>query len=187
MSERFTFHPTALEGAILVERHPHRDDRGYLERLFAPEEFAEISIGRTIQQINHTLTRQAGTVRGLHFQHPPYAEAKLVTCLRGRIFDVAVDLRAGSSTFLQWHGEILAEDNFRSFLIPEGFAHGFQTLTGDCELLYLHSASYNQGAEGGLHPEEARIGIRWPQKIAELSARDISHPRLDADYLGVTL
>lgn len=187
MSERFTFHPTALDGAVIAERHPRRDDRGYLERIFAPEEFTKITLGRTIQQINHTLTRQAGAARGLHFQHPPYAEAKLVSCLRGQVFDVAVDLRAGSPTFLQWHGEILSDSNFRSFLIPEGFAHGFQTLSDDCELLYLHSASYNKDAEGGLHPEEPRIGIRWPREITELSARDTFHPRLDADYPGVIL
>ena len=88
-------------------------------------------------------------MRGLHFQYPPHAETKLVSCLRGEVFDVAVDLRRDSPTFLRWHAEILSSDNHRTLLIPEGFAHGFQTLTEDCELLYLHTAAWQPGAEGG--------------------------------------
>jgi dTDP-4-dehydrorhamnose 3,5-epimerase len=97
------------------------------------------------------MTLRRGTVRGLHFQRPPHAEAKLVTCLHGQVFDVAVDLRAGSPTFLQWHAEELTESNGRSLLIPEGFAHGFQTLSEHCELLYVHSATFVPSSEGGIN------------------------------------
>ena len=97
------------------------------------------------------MTASRGTVRGMHFQHPPHAETKFVSCLRGEVFDVAVDLRNGSPTFLHWHAEILSADNHRTLVIPEGFAHGFQTLSDDCEMLYFHTAAYNPEAEGGLN------------------------------------
>lgn len=187
MSDRFTFRETNLADALVVQRHPRKDQRGYLERLFAPESFSFSSIGLSIKQINHTLTHRAGTVRGLHFQFPPQAETKLVTCLRGEIFDVAVDLRKGSETFMQWHGEILSATNFTSFLIPEGFAHGFQALSDDCEILYLNSAVYDPAVEGGVSPIDPRFGITWPLKITELSARDASHQLLDSRYEGITL
>ena len=101
-----------------------------------------------ICQINKTLTREKGTVRGLHFQQSPYAETKIVSCLRGKVWDVVVDLREGSSTFLSYHAVELSADNHKSYLIPEGFAHGFQTLTSNCELLYFHTAEYNKGSGG---------------------------------------
>ena len=112
---------------------------------------------------------------------------KLVTCLRGSIWDVAVDLRAGSPTFLQWHAEELTAANHRALLIPEGFAHGFQTICDDCELIYLHSRAYTPGAEAGLNPKDSMISIRWPLDIAELSARDAQHPMLNHQFKGVTL
>ncbi|WPL20175.1 CDP-glucose 4,6-dehydratase [Thiorhodovibrio frisius] len=126
---RFTPHATPIADLILLERHSLGDARGFLERLYCQEELRPLLGERRIVQINRTLTAQAGTVRGLHFQHPPHAELKAVTCLRGAIFDVAVDLRQGSSTFLHWHAERLSGDQPRTLVIPEGFAHGFQTLT----------------------------------------------------------
>jgi dTDP-4-dehydrorhamnose 3,5-epimerase len=182
---RFDFSPTALSGLAVVERKPIADDRGFLERSWCAEEFHAAGWEMSIAQINHTLTRQCGTVRGMHFQHPPYAEIKLVTCFRGEIFDVAVDLRRNSPTFLKWHGEVLSATNHRSLLIPEGFAHGFQTLTDDCELLYLHSAPYCQGAEGALNAGDPRLGIAWPLAIAEMSDRDRGHPMLGTDCEGI--
>jgi dTDP-4-dehydrorhamnose 3,5-epimerase len=133
------------------------------------------------------MTLRRGTVRGLHFQRPPHAEAKLVTCLHGQVFDVAVDLRAGSPTFLQWHAEELTESNGRSLLIPEGFAHGFQTLSEHCELLYVHSATFVPSSEGGINAHDNAIGVDWPLPIAELSERDASHPLLDAEFGGLKL
>ncbi len=124
-------------------------------------------------------------MRGLHFQHPPDAETKFVHCLRGEVCDVAVDLRRGSPTFLRWHAELLSADNHRTFVIPEGFAHGFQTLADDCEMLYFHTAGYRQEAEGGLNAQDPRLAIRWPLPVAGLSPRDAEHAPLAADFAGV--
>jgi dTDP-4-dehydrorhamnose 3,5-epimerase len=187
MSERFDIIETPLAGLRLLQRKPRGDARGYLERLFCRAELAEILDGAEIEQINHTLTRVRGTVRGLHFQHPPHAEIKLVTCLRGEVFDVAVDLRRGSPTFLGWHGERLSDENHRTLAIPRGFAHGFQTLTGDCEMLYLHSAAYQPTAEAGLNPQDPRIAIHWPLAVTQLSERDASCPFVDESFCGIRL
>jgi dTDP-4-dehydrorhamnose 3,5-epimerase len=138
-----------------------------------------------VAQINHTGTRKKGTVRGMHFQYPPHAELKLVSCLRGHIWDVAVDLRAGSPTFLKWHAEELSAENGRAMLIPEGCAHGFQTLTNDVEMLYVHSAPYVTESEGGVRATDPLLAISWPMPIAEISERDANHPLLDSHFLGV--
>lgn len=185
MSSRFDILDTPLRGLKLIQRKPIGDHRGYLERMFCAEELESLMPGKDIVQINRTLTVNRGTVRGLHFQYPPHAETKVVSCLRGEVFDVAVDLRQGSSTFLRWHAEILTADNHRTLLIPEGFAHGFQTLTDDCELLYLHTAAYRPSAEGGLNAQDPRLDIRWPVAVLELSSRDAAHPPLTEAFLGV--
>lgn len=184
---RFEFIRTPLEGVTLVERKPVGDERGYLARLFCAGEFASLGLKRPICQINHTLTRRAGTLRGMHFQFPPSAETKIVACLKGEVFDVALDLRRGSKTFLNWHGERLSASNGRSLLIPEGFAHGFQALTDDCELLYLHTAPYRREAEGALNCVDPGLAIRWPLPVGELSDRDRSHPFIDAGFAGIEL
>lgn len=182
---RFKFIGTPLEGLTLVERQRAQDNRGFFSRLFCAEELAEVGFRMPIAQINHTLTTRKGAVRGLHFQYPPHAEDKLVSCLRGEIFDVAVDLRHRSSTFLRWHGEILSADNSRSLLIPQGFAHGFQALTDDCELLYLHSRPYAAGAEGALNVRDPALAIEWPLPITELSERDARHPAITSEFTGI--
>ncbi|BCX12096.1 MAG: dTDP-4-dehydrorhamnose 3,5-epimerase [Thermosynechococcus sp.] len=184
---RFTITATPLAGLMVLERHPRMDARGYLERLFCIDELKTLLAGRTILQINHTFTAQKGTVRGLHFQHPPHAEMKFVHCLRGEVFDVAVDLRKGSPTFLKWHAEVLTPDNHKTLVIPEGFAHGFQTLTDDCEMLYFHTAAYHPNAEAGLHPLDLRLAIHWPLPVAQLSTRDGNHPMLDDRFEGLVL
>lgn len=182
---RFNFLPTPLAGLHVVERLPIGDARGFLARLYCATEFATAGYARPIAQINHTMTRRRGTVRGMHFQFPPFAETKLVTCIRGKIYDVAIDLRADSPTFLSWHGEILTDENQRSLLIPEGFAHGFQTLTEDCELVYLHTAAHHPEAEGALNACDPRLAIAWPQPIGEMSDRDRTHPYIGLDFPGV--
>src|ERR1700755_1085117 len=131
-----------VAGVRLLRGRRLGDERGFLERLFCRESLREILGDRTIVQINHTRTLGRGTVRGLHFQRPPFAEMKLVHCLRGRIFDVAADLRTHSPTPHKWHGEILSDEEPRTLVIPEGVAHGFQVLSDDCELIYLHTAAY---------------------------------------------
>lgn len=187
MSDRFQIKSLPLPGLMLLERHPLCDERGFLERLFCRETFHQFGIECDIHQINHTLTRRQGTVRGMHYQIPPHAETKIVTCLRGEVFDVVVDLRTESPTFLQWHGESLSQDNGRMLAIPRGFAHGFQTLTNDCEMLYFHSASYEPSAERGVSPLDQRVGITWPLELTELSPRDAGHPWLDDCFTGVIL
>jgi dTDP-4-dehydrorhamnose 3,5-epimerase len=142
---------------------------------------------KSIVQINHTITHRKGTVRGLHFQYPPYAETKLVSCLRGEIFDIAVDLRHNSSTFLRWHSARLSAENRQSLLIPEGFAHGFQTLSEDCELIYLHTEAYHPESEGALNVLDPRISISWPLAISELSERDRNHDFIEEEFQGIVL
>jgi len=182
---RFNFQPTPIAGLMVVERRPIEDQRGFFCRFFCAEEFQAAGLKKPVAQINHTFTRSRGAVRGLHFQYPPYAECKIVSCLCGEVYDVAVDIRNGSSTFLQWHGEILSATNQRSLLIPEGFAHGFQTLTDNCELIYLHSEAFHLHAEGALHVADPKIGIVWPIAVTELSERDRSHPFIDLDFKGI--
>lgn len=184
---RFSIQPTPITGLRLIQRHPIGDARGYLERLFCCDELSAVIGQRHIVQINHTLTNKAGTLRGLHFQHPPHAEMKLVTCLRGEVFDVAVDLRQGSPTFGRHHAEILSADNHKTLAIPEGFAHGFQTLTEDCELLYLHTAAYAPDAEDGIDALDPALGIDWPLPITERSARDQAHAPMATDFAGLLL
>lgn len=182
---RFDFNSTPLSGLVLVQRKALEDDRGFFSRLYCAEVFHETGINKSIAQINHTLTRKKGAVRGLHFQYQPHAENKLVSCLRGEILDVAVDIRRGSPTFLHWHGEILSATNRKSLLIPEGFAHGFQALTEDCELIYLHTAFYRPEAEGALNVSDSKLSIAWPLPICDLSPRDRNHTFIDENFQGV--
>lgn len=184
---RFDFIATPLSGLVLVQRKAIEDDRGFLSRFYCAEEYRAAGLNKTVAQINHTLTRKKGAVRGLHFQYPPHAETKLVSCLRGEILDVAVDLRPTSPTFLHWHGEVLSSTNRKSLLIPEGFAHGFQTLTEDCELIYLHTEFYRPEAEGALNVSDPRLAIAWPLPIVDLSARDRNHSFIDENFQGVVL
>lgn len=184
---RFTLSDLPLNDLKLVERQRHGDDRGILSRIFCAEELSAAGWVKPIAQINHVFTSGCGTVRGMHFQYPPYAEMKLVTCIQGEIWDVAVDLRKSSKTFLHWHAEHLSADNCRALMIPEGFAHGFQSLTDDVEMLYCHSAIYVAAAEGGLNPKDSMLGIPWPLPITELSARDAQQQMLNKEFSGVAL
>jgi dTDP-4-dehydrorhamnose 3,5-epimerase len=184
---RFQIIDTPIAGLKIVARSRQTDERGFLARLFCAEELASAGWSKPIIQINQTLTRRRGAVRGLHFQLPPHAEMKLVNCIRGKVWDVALDLRRGSQTFLKWFGAELSAENNRALLIPEGFAHGFQALTEDCELIYFHTSAYHPQSESGIHPEDSRVAITWPQAIAELSTRDQSHPMLPPDFQGISV
>lgn len=187
MSGRFEISETPLGGVHLLQRTVNADDRGWLERMYCTEDLAELLAGRAIVQVNRTLTRARGSVRGMHYQVQPSAEAKIVSCLRGTAFDVAVDLRRGSPTFLAWHGETLSADNRRSLFIPEGVAHGFQALADDCELLYFHTAAHDPAAERGVHPQDPRVAIAWPLAIEHLSQRDATHALLGSDFDGIVV
>jgi dTDP-4-dehydrorhamnose 3,5-epimerase len=177
---------TAIAGVMVVDTERQNDHRGSFARLFCKEALRAVLGAREIVQINHSRTRSAGAVRGLHFQRPPCAEMKLVRCLKGKVWDVALDLRAESATLLKWHAEELSAENGRLLVIPEGCAHGFQVLSPESELLYLHTAFYTPSAEGGVRPDDPRLGIPWPLPIQDLSARDRSHALLADPYVGLT-
>ena len=183
---RLTVTDLPIAGLKRVARQRLGDDRGFFARLFCAEELRAAGWSAAIAQINHTMTARKGTVRGLHFQRPPHAEMKLVSCVRGEVFDVAIDLRRGSPTFLKWHAEHLSAGNNTAMLIPQGFAHGFLALTDDAELIYCHSAAYDAASEGGINPRDPKLAIGWPLPIAEMSARDAAAPMLDASFTGLT-
>ncbi|MCZ4091868.1 dTDP-4-dehydrorhamnose 3,5-epimerase [Sinorhizobium psoraleae] len=172
--QRFRRIHTELPGLTVVERMQFGDERGFFSRFFCQEELFGFGSTGAIAQINHTMTRTKGAVRGLHFQRSPHEEAKFVSCLAGAIFDVAVDMRPDSPTYLRWHGEVLSAENARSMMIPGGFAHGFQTLTENCELIYLHDKPFAPEAEGGLNVLDPRVNIAWPVEITQMSERDRS-------------
>jgi dTDP-4-dehydrorhamnose 3,5-epimerase len=184
---RFDLVNTPIEGLKIIQRNPISDERGFLSRFYCHDDFKLMNINKTISQINQTLTKKKGAVRGFHYQLPPFAESKLVSCVKGEIFDVAIDLRKNSPTFLKWHAEILNEKNQKSFFIPEGFAHAFQTLTVNCELIYLHTAPYNKEYERGLNYADKKINISWPLDISEISDRDQTHPMIQDNFEGIVL
>lgn len=184
---RFSVVDLPLAGLKRIERRRLSDERVFLARVFCAKELAAAGWSGPVAQVNHTCTAARGTVRGLHFQNPPYAEIKLVSCIRGEVWDVAVDIRAGSKTLLRWHAERLSADNGHAVLIPRGFAHGFQALTDDVELLYCHSAAYSAAAEAALNPRDPMLAISWPLHVGALSSRDARHPMLGEGFTGIAL
>ena len=178
---------TSIVGILVVESTAFQDNRGAFSRLFCSRELQVIVDPRLIVQINHSTTHSVGAVRGLHFQNPLHAEMKIVRCLKGRVFDVAVDLRQGSPTFLKWTAVELTPENHLALVIPEGCAHGFQVLEEDSELLYLHTAFYTPNAEGAVRFDDPGIDVNWPLAPTDLSARDLSHSHLKEDFKGIVL
>jgi dTDP-4-dehydrorhamnose 3,5-epimerase len=183
----FSIFDTPITGLKVIERKPFADNRGSLTRIFCADLLKSAGWEKPITQINQTATKKKGTVRGMHFQNTPHAEMKLVSCLKGEIWDVAVDLRKNSPTFLNWHAEKLSSENCRALLIPEGFAHGFQTLSDDCDLLYLHTAPYVREAESGIRPSDPYLAIPWPLEIFEISMKDADHPLLNDKFMGIEI
>ena len=177
----------SLKNAYVLEPEPFSDHRGKFVRIYCYKELQHIGHSKPIVQINHSLSRQKGAIRGMHFQYPPKAEIKMVKCLRGSVFDVLIDLRRDSSTFLKWHGEVLSAENMKVMYIPEGFAHGFQTLEENCELLYLHTEVYSHEHEGGVRYNDPAINISWPLEVADISERDQAHSLLSHNFEGVVL
>lgn len=181
------FIETALKGLVIIKLEPFKDDRGQFSRIYCEKELKEIGHLKRIVQINQSLTKRKGTLRGLHYQVPPRAEIKIVRCVRGSVFDVAVDLRCKSKTFLKWQGEILSEINDKMFYIPEGFAHGFQALEENSQLLYFHTDFYSHEYEKGILFNDPKIDIKWPMKITEVSERDKSFNYISDNFDGVEL
>ena len=170
------FQKTIIEGAWLVELNRLGDDRGFFARTWCREEFENRGITVDLRQANMSFSAKAGTLRGMHFQRGEDAEMKLVRCVRGAIFDVVLDLRKGSPTFGRWEGVELTAENRRMLVVPEGCAHGFQTLVGDSEVFYLVSAAYAPESEGGVRWDDPAFGIKWPLPVSEISAKDAAHP-----------
>ncbi len=179
------FIQTKLSDAYLVDLEPFQDQRGLFARTFCQREFEAIGHVKPFVQFNHSHTNEKGTIRGLHFQRPPYAEIKLIRCIRGSVFDVMVDLREDSPTFLQHVGVELSERNMRMVYIPEGFAHGFQTLEDHTELIYHHTAYYQPGSEGGIRYNDPAIGVQWPLEPGFMSEKDQKYPMIDPAFRGL--
>ena len=178
---------TPIDGLMIIRANPFRDSRGEFTRIFCDQDLNQYLQGKIIRQINRSKTFNIGVVRGMHFQIAPHAEIKIVRCVAGKVFDVAVDLRTGSPTFLQWFGMELGPEKSDALLIPEGFAHGFQALLPKSELIYLHTSQFSQKSEGGVKFDDPKIGIKWPLKVAEVSQRDSEFLYLDKYFTGLIL
>ncbi len=180
------FTETNLDGCFIVEPEPFADDRGWFARYFDGDDFRRIGFGKHWVQMNHSFTKEKGTLRGMHYQVAPHREVKLVRCIAGCIYDVVIDLREDSPTFLQYMAVELSADNKKMLYIPEGFAHGFQALSDNCELLYHHSAYYMPTAEAGIRYNDELIDIDWPiLPVPVISERDRQHPMLDKNFKGI--
>jgi dTDP-4-dehydrorhamnose 3,5-epimerase len=179
------FIPNVLEGSYIVEIQPYKDDRGWFGRFYCKDEFQQIGHNKEWVQMNHSVTYQKGAIRGMHFQVAPYREIKMVRCIAGAVHDVIIDLRKDSATFLKWFGSDLSAENKRMMYIPEGFAHGFQCLSNDCELIYFHTEYYEPGFEGGIRHDDPAVSIKWPLNVTTISERDQLHPTLDENFKGI--
>lgn len=168
----FTLHDTSIAAVKLISKEIKGDNRGHLSRLFCGDELHALGLDMAIKQINHSKTVKTGTVRGIHLQRSPFAETKIVSCLKGAIFDVAVDLRPDSETFLKWEGRTLSEDNWQSLYIPKGFGHGFQALTDNVEMIYFHDTPYSIDHEIGVNCLDETLNIEWPLEISTISDKD---------------
>lgn len=174
-----------LPGVYTIELEVQQDTRGAFMRTYCKKEFAAIGFQQEFVQMNHSINKQRGTVRGLHVQLPPFAECKLIRCIRGAVFDVVVDLRHDSPTFLQWRGVELSQDNERMILIPEGCAHGFQTLLDDTEMLYHHTSYYEPESECTVNFFDPRLDIHLPLSVTEISDKDQHCPFITPTFEGV--
>lgn len=174
-----------LAGAYTVDVQAFSDERGWFARVWCKNEFGEIGHTKEWVQMNHSVSYAKGTLRGMHFQHPPFHEIKLVRCIAGAVIDVIVDIRQGSPTFLQWQAVELSAENNRMIYIPEGFAHGFQTLQDNSALIYHHTEFYTPGAEGGIRYDDPLVDIRWTLPVTVVSQRDAGHPLLDHKFKGI--
>jgi dTDP-4-dehydrorhamnose 3,5-epimerase len=179
------FHKTSLSNAFLIAPEPRTDERGSFERYYCRKDFEKIGHQKDWVQLNHSITRSKGSIRGMHFQLPPFREIKLVKCVKGKVFDVIVDLRKDSPTFLHHFGAELSEQNHLMMYIPEGFAHGFQTLEEDCHLIYHHSEYFTPGAESGLRYNDPALEIQWPLPVSVISERDRQHTLIDDHFKGI--
>ena len=178
------FTATQLDDAWLIDLEPREDERGFFARIWCRRELAAHGLDTEIAQKSVSYNRQCGTLRGPHFQRSPHEEIKIVRCMRGAIFDVIVDLKPGSPTYLQWHGFELSAENRRALYVPKGFAHGFQALTDHAEVAYQISAFYATEAAAGYRYDDAAFGIVWPLPVSVISERDLRWPPFKPDALS---
>ena len=181
------FKETKLKGSYEIDLNYFNDDRGWFARTYCKKDFSQIKHNEDWVQINHSFTKKKGSIRGLHFQINPHTETKLVRCISGKIFDVIVDIRQNSPTFLNWFGVELSQINKKMLYIPHGFAHGFQTLTDDVELIYHHSSYYVPGSEGGFRYNDPKLDIEWRLDVTNISERDINHNLITKNYNGLSI
>ena len=179
------FTETSLKNSYIIDIEPLADDRGWFARTYCKNEFNKIGLTQEWVQLNHSFTRQKGTIRGMHYQLPPYSEIKLVRCIAGAVYDVIIDLRIESSTFLKYFTIELSSKNRRMIYIPQGFAHGFQTLTDDSEIIYHHSQFYMPGVEGGIKYNDPKVNIEWPLPVKNISSRDNLHSLINNNFKGL--
>jgi dTDP-4-dehydrorhamnose 3,5-epimerase len=170
------FTPTELAGAFVIDVQRFEDNRGFFARTWAIDDFESRGLVSKVVQMNLSYNRARGTLRGMHFRHAPYAETKLVRCVRGAIFDVIIDIRADSPSYKRWMSVELTAENRRALYVPEGFAHGFQTLVDDVEVMYQVSQPYVPSAEGGVRYDDPAFAIRWPLAPTEISPKDTQWP-----------
>jgi dTDP-4-dehydrorhamnose 3,5-epimerase len=173
------FRETLVAGVVVVEPERNEDERGFFARTFSADEFTAHGLDARVDQCSTSFNPRVGTLRGLHYQTAPHGEAKLVRCTRGSIYDVAVDLRSGSPSHLRWVGLELSAENGRALFVPEGCAHGFQTLVEDTEVLYQISTPYVPAAARGVRWNDPAFGIEWPPPPGEgltMSSRDAQYP-----------
>jgi dTDP-4-dehydrorhamnose 3,5-epimerase len=176
-----------LPGAAVIDTEPVIDHRGLFARFFCEKELSDIIRDRHFVNVNFSRTLKKGTIRGLHFQYPPKAEMKLVRCIRGAVYDVIVDIRKDSPTFLKWYGVELSAENMKMLYVPEGFAHGFQVLDESSEMLYLHTEFYSKVYEGALNYSDPLLAIAWPIEPTDVSERDRTHKMIENDFRGMSL
>jgi dTDP-4-dehydrorhamnose 3,5-epimerase len=181
------FIETKLKGSYCIEPVQLVDERGVFMRNFCEREFKKINFSKHFVQFNQSINYKKGTLRGMHFQMPPYAETKLIKCISGAVLDIIVDIRCSSNTFLQWHAEELTEDNHRMMFIPEGFAHGFITLKDNTILIYHHTSFYHKESDRGLLYNDPQLRIDWPIDIKVISDKDLSYAPLDNNFKGIQI
>lgn len=179
------FTETILKDCYVIDIKPFEDERGWFARTYCEEAFATINHNKKWVQLNHSFTKQKGSIRGMHYQPPPFEEIKLVRCIAGAVLDVVVDLRKTSPTFLKWTSIELSATNKKMIYIPEGFAHGFQTLEDNSELIYHHSQFYKPGAEAGLLFNDPILNINWPLEVSNISEKDTKHPQINSTFKGI--
>lgn len=180
------FNPTPLHGAYTIDLEKRGDDRGFFARVFCEKEFGDHRLANHFVQVNNSLSSKKGTLRGMHYQLPPFAEVKVLRCLKGALYDVIVDLRPDSPTFKKWFGAELTAENRRMMYVPQGFAHGLLTLTDETEVLYFVSAFYSPDRERGLRYNDPAIGIVWPIEPVEVSQKDRNWPDIKESFHGLS-